>query len=237
MGFLRSTDFITNATAAASTEETNFPASRLVTLARPFVRPWRSTNTMSTTITITLSGSPNVDWIMLYGANFSTVTVAGTPYIIEKHGWDMRRKLTIIRTGTMASIVIIIASQTPDNGVGYFQLGRVFAFGSYTELSRNPQAEMPFTLHDPQFINEGPGVYESHPAGPQYYSEEWSGIWDQSDEANVMDAVNVRGHEFMAVYKNLGRTYECDIRQRRGDESWQYGTTLLTGNPSFQQEP
>lgn len=234
---LLSTDFITDVTVAASTEAANFPASRLVTLSRPFVRPWRSTVATDTTVTVTLGTATEVALILLYHANFTSVTVEGTPHTIGKHPRDQRYKLAIVRTGSLSSINITIPTQTPVDGASYFQLGRVFAFSAYTELPLNPSAEMPVTLHDPQYTNEGPGVFESQPAGPLYYTEELSGIWFQSTEETVMHALNVRGHEYVGYYANMGRTYECDIRQRRGDESWQIGTTLLTGSPTFQQEP
>ena len=233
--FLVSTSFL-SATATASTSAANFPASRLVTVARPFVRPWRSTVATNTTITVSFT-SINVALILIYHANFTAITVNGTDYTIEQDPWDRRYKLAIVRTGALSSISITIPTQTPVDAAGYFQLGRVFGFSSTVELPLNPSAEMPVTIADPQFTAEGPGVFESQPAGPIFYKEEWSGIWMQTDIATLMNAVNVRGHEYIGVYKNLGRTYECDIRQRRGEESWQYGTTLLTGSPSFQQEP
>lgn len=235
--FLLSTSFITDVVPTASTSATNFPASRLTVLGRPFVRPWRSTVTTTTTISLGFELDKNVKLILLYHTNFTSVTVDGIAYTIGKHRWDQRYKLAIIRTGILSSIEITIPTQTPVDGANYFQLGRIFAFDSYVELPANPQSEMPFTLHDPQFVNEGPGVFESQPAGPLYYSEDWNGIWPQTDENALFDAINVRGHEFIAMYRNLGRTYECDIRQRRGEESWQWGTTLLTGGVSFQQEP
>ncbi len=137
--------FVNLATAVAATsEDTEYPASNLLEPRRPFM-PWKSTSLSAQTLTVTLSG--NVDLVILVGANFTQASVNGDAITIERnpHNWRYQHGL-FIQPATPTLSIVITASQTPVDGDTVYRLGGIWA-GMSTIPPMNPRYELePSTL-------------------------------------------------------------------------------------------
>jgi hypothetical protein len=217
------------ATITATSEATNYPASRMALTTPPYVRGWRSTGTSSQTLTVTFGSSNALVGCVIYDANFTAVSINGSDYTIQKDPWDSlgssRYKIWIPLSVTASSRSVVIPSQSTTDGAGYFKLGKVHFFTVITELQQNPRPEMGITLIDPQMTTESENgsVFESLPAGPAFIREEWSWLGQHSYATELFTVAGIGAHQPFLLYHDLDNDYETYYMQRLGGVQIQRG--------------
>lgn len=193
MPIQRVSSFYAPTVFSQTSEATGYPASRLMSRVRPF-RAWRSTSTAEQTLIFDLGASVAVGGVCLYACNFSTAdwsyattsggvytAFSGNTYPINEDAQDRYRKLWIAESFTDRYLKLVIPSQTPTDGAGYFSAGTVFVWNTVSELpaQSGPVVPMGMTLVRPRY-EAGPGSrLDSMRTGHRYLVQSWTGrMWE-----------------------------------------------------------
>lgn len=131
--------------AAATSEDADYPASNLLHPERPFM-PWKSTSTAEQTLTLTLSGA--VSLVILVGANFTQATLNGNAITIGRSPFNRRYQYGTAILPAVASLPLVIPSQTPTDGGTKFRLGGIWA-GASVVPPMNPRFNVEHTTLTP----------------------------------------------------------------------------------------
>jgi len=162
-------------TASASTAASGYPATNLA--IHSIGRPWRSTVTTATTVTLDMGSSKTPAGMMLQDCNFASCTVHTSP---DNSTWTLLGTMTLAADGngrykglTALAVAhrytrVSIASGTPTDGAAYFRIGAAYMWLSVATF-RNPNYGLKISYLKPQVRNNLPnGMAASVSVGNNY---------------------------------------------------------------------
>jgi hypothetical protein len=108
----------------ATSEDSGYPASNLLTPRAPFI-PWKSTSTATQTLSLTMSEAS--DLILLVRANFTEATIGGVEVDLSRNFVNWRYQLVHLLSSGVTTLSVVIPTQATTDGASYFSLGGIWA--------------------------------------------------------------------------------------------------------------
>lgn len=167
------TDTIT-VTPSASTSAVGYPASNLA--LQSVGRPWRSTTTGATTITLDMGSNQTPAALLLQDANFTAATIATSP---DNATWTTRGTLAlaadgqgrykgVLALGVACRYVRASVSGSPTDGAAYWRVGAAYLWLSAAIVTA-PDYGMQIAYNYPQSRADLPnGAAVTVGLGPSY---------------------------------------------------------------------
>jgi hypothetical protein len=147
---------LTPVSVVASTAAAGYPANNVA--LESISRPWNSTSSASTTLTLTLAAAQLVNAVLLQDVNFSSCLVekspdgssfssVGTLNTFADRESNRRRGLILVADANVKAIRLTM-SGTPTDGLAYWRIGAAYLFNAASTMPHMPQynAQLNFLL-------------------------------------------------------------------------------------------
>lgn len=201
-------DILSVDSSTATSEASGYPKENATDITN--FKQWRSTSLLQQTIVLNFTGT--IDSISIYGANFSDITIAGTPQTLVKDPLmgDYRGYFSVSET---SFITLIITVQTPTEG--YYKISAI-AIGDESPLEK---VVYPFKqrLVNPTYqSNNDEGAISKTSKGENYrvieiqrQNLDYSGIGDLSEIKQI-----IKKSQTLVLFADDGNVGECYLGTR-----------------------
>lgn len=229
---------------SATSEATDYPASRVATLdSHPLIRTWRSTATTQQDLILDAGSILSFEAVTLLNSNFSLVQLAhsadnvsysdfaGSAFPMNKHLADGYRKLFRAQSISNRYVRVRIPAQTPIDGAAYFSLGLVLIVQTLNTLPFNPIEPLNQSLDRP-YLRSG---REVTPVGPFSIEQEWQTLADNANVTQLQNIALLGEHTPVLVFENNGNSQEVYLMRYVGAMRFARHGLTYGVNPTWQE--